>query len=87
MTWTTYKASDIGFNAQFGGYEGHFTMTPAWTLSGDQGIKINADNVIFLFLQRFRDGSSGIQRYFPFGGRPSQDDSDFPALHLHHPLR
>ena len=44
MTWTTYKASDIGFNAQFGGYEGHFTMTPAWTLSGDQGIRINADN-------------------------------------------
>ena len=44
MTWTTYKASDIGFNAQFGGYEGHFTMTPAWTLGGDQGIKINANN-------------------------------------------
>lgn len=44
MTWTTYKASDIGFNAQFGGYEGHFTMTPAWTLGGDQGIRINADN-------------------------------------------
>ena len=44
MTWTTYKASDVSFNAQFGGYEGHFTMTQAWTLSGDQGIKINADN-------------------------------------------
>lgn len=44
MTWTTYKASDVGFNAQFGGYEGHFTMTPAWTLGGDQGIRINADN-------------------------------------------
>ena len=44
MTWTTYKASDVGFNAQFGGYEGHFTMTPAWTLAGDQGIKINAEN-------------------------------------------
>lgn len=44
MTWTTYKASDIGFNAQFGGYEGHFTMTPAWTLGGDHGIKINAAN-------------------------------------------
>lgn len=44
MTWTTYKASDIGFNAQFGGYEGHFTMTPAWTLTGDHGIKINSDN-------------------------------------------
>ena len=44
MTWTTYKASDVGFNAQFGGYEGHFTMTPAWTLGGDQGIKINANN-------------------------------------------
>lgn len=44
MTWTTYKASDIGFNATFGGYEGHFTMTPAWTLAGDHGIRINADN-------------------------------------------
>ncbi len=44
MTWTTYKAGDVGFNAQFGGHEGHFTMTPAWTLGGDQGIKINADN-------------------------------------------
>ena len=44
MTWTTYKASDIGFNAQFGGYEWHFTMTPAWTLGGDHGIKINASD-------------------------------------------
>lgn len=44
MTWTTYKASNVGFNAQFGGYEGNFTMTPAWTLGGDQGIKINANN-------------------------------------------
>lgn len=44
MTWTTYKASDIGFNAQFGGYEGHFTMTPAWTFGGDHGIKINASD-------------------------------------------
>lgn len=44
MTWTTYKASDVGFNAQFGGYEGHFTMTPAWTLGGDHGIRINAYN-------------------------------------------
>ena len=44
MTWTTYKASDVGFNAQFGGYEGHFTMTPAWSLEGNDSFKVNSDN-------------------------------------------
>ena len=33
MKQVTHNANDIAANAQFGGYEGNFTMQPAWVLS------------------------------------------------------
>ena len=47
MTWITYKASDIGFNGQFGGSEGNFTYQPQWSLSeGQFKIDVVGDRVL-----------------------------------------
>ena len=56
MTWITYKASDIGFNGQFGGSEGNFTYQPQWSLSegqfkidvvGDRVLAVEYDGLIY----------------------------------------
>lgn len=45
MVWKAYNASLVGFNNQFGGYEGHYTSQPQFTLL-DEGVpfKVYVEN-------------------------------------------
>ena len=45
MPWVTYKSSDAGFNATFGGSEAEgYTYSPAWGLDGNEPIKVLIEN-------------------------------------------
>lgn len=45
MPWVTYKSSNVGFNATFGGSEAEgYTYSPAWGLDGNEPIKALIEN-------------------------------------------